>query len=379
MVGLDDVGVHDAFRAGAVEERDGPLPGQVEEVVEAEQVARAQVGVDRPGDVDGDDVPDAEVGERADVGAVVDEVRRHRVARAVAGEEDDRDAVHVPRVTRASPNVVDGLLAGVLQRVQVVETGAGDDAERRARHAPHATGRGNGRGGLGAGARPRWQDARMERRLAIAATGPVSLAAGREVARRGNAVDVAVAAAMAAMSTEPGIASLAGGAFVSVWPADGEPVVIDGNVEMPGRGLPVERFGAGVEEVFTEYAGGVTLYTRLGRDVRRRHRLRAGRREPSGCGPLSSSRRDGCAWTATRSGRPPRATCPSPPTFFGRDLEALRVVTREDGTPLEPGDLATNPALADVLGLVGREGSSVLTTARSAARWPTTWPGTVGS
>ncbi|HEU5242576.1 MAG TPA: gamma-glutamyltransferase, partial [Ornithinibacter sp.] len=101
----------------------------------------------------------------------------------------------------------------------------------------------------------------MERRLAIAATGPVSLAAGREVARAGgNAVDVAVAAALAAMSTEPGIASLAGGAFVSVWPADGEPVVIDGNVEMPGRGLPVERFGAGVEEVFTEYAGGVTLH-----------------------------------------------------------------------------------------------------------------------
>ena len=101
----------------------------------------------------------------------------------------------------------------------------------------------------------------MERRLAIAATGPVSLAAGREVALAGgNAVDVAVAAAMAAMSTEPGIASLAGGAFVSVWPADGEPVVIDGNVEMPGRGLPRDRFGVGVEEVVTAYGGSVTMY-----------------------------------------------------------------------------------------------------------------------
>ena len=87
----------------------------------------------------------------------------------------------------------------------------------------------------------------MGGRVAIAATGPVSLAAGREVALAGgNAVDVAVAAALAAMSTEPGIVSLAGGAFVSVWPAAGDPVVIDGNVEMPGRGLPAERFGGGV-------------------------------------------------------------------------------------------------------------------------------------
>ena len=101
----------------------------------------------------------------------------------------------------------------------------------------------------------------MGERVAIAATGPVSLAAGREVALAGgNAVDVAVAAALAAMSTEPGIVSLAGGAFVSVWPAGGDPVVIDGNVEMPGRGLPAQRFGQGVHEVVTEYGGGVRLF-----------------------------------------------------------------------------------------------------------------------
>ena len=57
-------------------------------------------------------------------------------------------------------------------------------------------------------------------RVAVAATGPVSLAAGQEVAAAGgNAVDAAVAAALAAMATEPGIVSLGGGAFVSVWPA----------------------------------------------------------------------------------------------------------------------------------------------------------------
>ena len=56
----------------------------------------------------------------------------------------------------------------------------------------------------------------MRAPVAIAATGPVSLAAAQQVARAGgNAVDVAVAAGLAAMSTEPGIVSLAGGAFVA--------------------------------------------------------------------------------------------------------------------------------------------------------------------
>ena len=52
----------------------------------------------------------------------------------------------------------------------------------------------------------------------------------------GNAVDAALATAFVALATEPGMVSFGGGAYVSVWPADGDPVVVDGNVEMPGRG-----------------------------------------------------------------------------------------------------------------------------------------------
>ena len=97
--------------------------------------------------------------------------------------------------------------------------------------------------------------------VALAATGPTSLAAGRAVARAGgNAVDVAVAAALAAMSCEPGIVSLGAGAFISIWGEGQEPVVIDGNVEMPGRGLPADRFGGGVDEVSFGYGGGVSLF-----------------------------------------------------------------------------------------------------------------------
>ena len=102
-------------------------------------------------------------------------------------------------------------------------------------------------------------------RVAVAATGEQALAAGLGVADDGgNAVDAAMAAAFVALSTEPGMVSFGGGAFVSVWPVDGDPVVVDGNVEMPGRGAPASAFGAGVREVVTEYGGGVVMHAGAG-------------------------------------------------------------------------------------------------------------------
>ena len=41
-------------------------------------------------------------------------------------------------------------------------------------------------------------------------------------------------------------------------------MVVDGNVEMPGRGAPDARFGSGVREVFTTYGGGVTMHAGAG-------------------------------------------------------------------------------------------------------------------
>ena len=57
-------------------------------------------------------------------------------------------------------------------------------------------------------------------RIAVAAAGEQALSAGLDVAADGgNAVDAALAAAFVALATEPGMVSLGGGAFVSVWPA----------------------------------------------------------------------------------------------------------------------------------------------------------------
>ncbi|GAB47005.1 gamma-glutamyltransferase [Mobilicoccus pelagius] len=76
----------------------------------------------------------------------------------------------------------------------------------------------------------------------------------------GNAVDAAVAAVLVASITEVGIVSPMGGAFINVWAPGEEPVVLDGNVEMPGRGRPESWFGGGVREIRMGYYGGITVY-----------------------------------------------------------------------------------------------------------------------
>ena len=204
------------------------------------------------------------------------------------------------------------------------------------------------------------------KRVAIAATGPASLAAGQlVVADGGNAVDAAIAAAITAMSTEPGIVSLAGGAYVSVWPVSGSPVVIDGNVAMPGRGLPRSAFGAGVREVVTDYGGGVTMY--------------AGHGSVAVPGALSA-----CESAVARFGSQPWSSVVAPAAdvcrdgypiggasakylgfvaepLFGQDPGARVITRRADEEPFVAGDLARNPELASVLSAIAREGASLLT------------------
>ncbi|MDP9240963.1 MAG: gamma-glutamyltransferase, partial [Actinomycetota bacterium] len=97
--------------------------------------------------------------------------------------------------------------------------------------------------------------------VAVAASNPLAADAALALAEAGgNAVDAALAAIFVAMVCELGVCSPAGGAFVTVAPADGSaPVTVDGNVEMPGRGLPRSAFGRGLREVTTTYGGGLTM------------------------------------------------------------------------------------------------------------------------
>jgi gamma-glutamyltranspeptidase/glutathione hydrolase len=98
------------------------------------------------------------------------------------------------------------------------------------------------------------------RGLAVAAPNDIAAQAGVGVALDGgNAVDAAVAAVVTTMVTEPGLVSLTAGGYVAVQPQQGDPVTVDGGVEMPGRGVPAEGFGQAAWDIDTPYAGGTRM------------------------------------------------------------------------------------------------------------------------
>ncbi len=184
--------------------------------------------------------------------------------------------------------------------------------------------------------------------------------------RGGGAVDVAIAAALAAMCTEPGVVSLMGGAFVNVWHVGQEPVVIDGNVEMPGRGLPRSAFGHGVREVRADYGGGVTMGAGHGSVAN------------SGAVQALSVARDRYGVLPWRHLVEPSARiCREGyrvgaaaalylgivrDSLFGADPEAHALVTGADGGAIQPGETSTNDDLADILDLLAVQGAPLFTT-----------------
>ena len=68
----------------------------------------------------------------------------------------------------------------------------------------------------------------LMRRVQIASATGLAAKAGAAVADAGgNAIDAAIGASIASMCTEIGIIAPAGSGFVTVWPRDGDPIVID--------------------------------------------------------------------------------------------------------------------------------------------------------
>ncbi|MFK5688882.1 gamma-glutamyltransferase [Ornithinimicrobium sp. LYQ92] len=101
----------------------------------------------------------------------------------------------------------------------------------------------------------------MTRRAAIAAPNSYATeAAAHALAEGGTAVDAAIAAMLTATVTEPGVISTLGGCFVNVWQPGQEPLVVDGNVEMPGRAMSADVRGKGLIEAASDYGGGMVTY-----------------------------------------------------------------------------------------------------------------------
>jgi gamma-glutamyltranspeptidase/glutathione hydrolase len=205
----------------------------------------------------------------------------------------------------------------------------------------------------------------MSRRAAVAATNPLAAQAGLDLVHGGGtAVDAAIAAMTVSFATEPGIVSPMAGAYVAVWPADGAPVVVDGNVEMPGRGMPSEAFGRGVREIHTDYGGGITVGAGHGSVA-----------TPGAFAAfeLAHERYGGAPWRelmapairALRTGFPVGAAAASylqlvHDSLFGWDEQTRAAVTGPGGGPARAGDLLVLPDLADSLEQVASQGATVL-------------------
>lgn len=202
------------------------------------------------------------------------------------------------------------------------------------------------------------------RRTAVAAPNALAAQAGVDaVALGGTAVDAALAAMAVTFVSEPGIVSAMGGAFVAVWPVQGDPVVVDGNAEMPGRGLPPERFGRGVRNVWLDYAGGMEIQAGAGSvatpgafaAMERAHEMFGGAPWAQVLAPAIH--------VADRGWRV-GAAAGSYLQQVGEGLFTFDPDTRaaltDDGVPHGPGAALTNPEMAQVLTQLAEEGTAPL-------------------
>ena len=203
-------------------------------------------------------------------------------------------------------------------------------------------------------------DGVRSRHVAVAATGQQALAAGLAVVEDGgNAVDAALASAFVALATEPGIVSLGGGAYVAVWPVGGDPVVVDGNVEMPGRGGDDARVGRGIRELVTDYGGGVTMWVGPG-SVATPGIVPAFAAAAERYAALPWGRLVAPAVQAARSyplgAAAARYLGHVADRLFAEDDEAQGLVSGPDGSAPRGGRRCTNDALADTLGQLAEQG-----------------------
>ena len=175
-----------------------------------------------------------------------------------------------------------------------------------------------------------------------------------------------------AMTTEPGVVSPMGGGFVTIWPAGEEPETIDGNVAMPGRGLPEDRFGQGLRQFDLAYGGGITIFGGWGS---------AGIPGALSALQLAHDRHGSGAWaqaiepaeTAAREGFRLGSAAASylaltTDNLFGWDRETTATLTRADGTHLQAGDKIRDTALADSWARIGEHGAGDLYTGEIGRR-----------
>ncbi len=201
-------------------------------------------------------------------------------------------------------------------------------------------------------------------KVAVATTSRLAADAARELAASGgNAVDCALAAALLTMNTEPAVCALAGGAFVTIWKPDSDPVTIDGNVAVPGMGLADDERGGGAASVTLGYGGGITTLAGPG-SVAVPGSLAAVERAWREFGAAEWKDLLAPSIVATRNGFPFPAACHyylqySGELIFANSEDGFYAVHDVDRALRKPGSQIVVPHLADTLEAIAREGARV--------------------
>lgn len=203
------------------------------------------------------------------------------------------------------------------------------------------------------------------RRISIASASQLAADAGALVADAGgNAVDAAIGAAICSMVTDPGIIAPGAGGFVTVWPADGDPVVIDCYAEMPGRGLPPERFGRGGRDIIMTYGGATRTIVGYGA-VATPGAFAGLSLAWERYGDMPWAELFGPAIAAVEEGFPLSTAAAeylghSHELVFGWDPPSYDVIHRDNGRHLSAGDRVHIPHLAHSLRQLAEEGVEAL-------------------
>lgn len=200
--------------------------------------------------------------------------------------------------------------------------------------------------------------------IAVATCSQLAADAAAEVAAAGgNAVDSALAAALVSMNTEPGVCALGGSAFVTIWPADGDPVTIDGNVAVPGKGVAADQRGRGTASITLDYGGGITTLVGPG-SVAVPGTLAAIEQawKHYGAAPWRTIF-EPCIRACRRGFRFSSAAHYylgySGNCIFNRSDDGFAALHHADGTLRHTGDNIVVPHLADSLDAIAREGARI--------------------
>ena len=199
-------------------------------------------------------------------------------------------------------------------------------------------------------------------RVSIASGSEISANAGAAIADRGgNAVDAALAAALVSMCTDLGVMAPGASGFITIWAPEKEPMVIDAYAEMPGRGLPLERFGKGMKEVFFDYGGWMSTIVGYGSVAT--PGMFAGL-------DMAAKQEGNLPWavivepalTSVREGFPLTGGAAeylayTHKAIFSWHPDSYQTLHHFDGSCLKEGEIVTIPQLADSLQLIAEQGS----------------------